>query len=388
MDAMDTEERGENESKRQNVGETDDVSSIESTIRFLVSNSAAGSVIGKGGATINEFQQQSGARIVLSRAREFFPGTSDRIILLSGTVSAILTALHLILSKVSEDGDGGGKGEDSSDRGASELRIVVPNKVCGAIIGKSGATIKSFVDDSGASIKLSSQDPSSSAVSERLVTIGGSLEQQLRAVALILTKMSEDPSYVQYGNVPLSFTAGAGAGGYVVGGGQGGGPRGGGGGYYDGPSRGRGPLLQSSSVTTTIIVAVPDEHVGAVVGKGGRSLQEIQQGSGVRMSISDRGDYVDGTSNRKVTITGTADGVVAAQHLIAQKVQQSINALDYNRGGRDRVDGYDRDRDRDRDRHDRDRGRRDRDDGDDDYDRHDRDRERGDRRRDERGNRW
>lgn len=48
-------------------------------IRFLVSNAAAGSVIGKGGSTINEFQTKSGARIQLSRNHEFFPGTSDRI---------------------------------------------------------------------------------------------------------------------------------------------------------------------------------------------------------------------------------------------------------------------------------------------------------------------
>ncbi|KAK1314077.1 hypothetical protein QJS10_CPA06g00199 [Acorus calamus] len=35
-------------------------------IRFLVSNTAAGCIIGKGGATITEFQSQSGARIQLS----------------------------------------------------------------------------------------------------------------------------------------------------------------------------------------------------------------------------------------------------------------------------------------------------------------------------------
>lgn len=54
----------------------------------------------QGGVTITEFQAQSGARIQLSRSREFFPGTGDRILLLTGTVNAILTALHLILSKL------------------------------------------------------------------------------------------------------------------------------------------------------------------------------------------------------------------------------------------------------------------------------------------------
>ena len=71
-----------------------------SSIRFLITNIAAGSVIGKGGTTINEFQTQSGAKIQLSRNHEYFPGTSDRIISLSGAVKEVLTAFHLILSKI------------------------------------------------------------------------------------------------------------------------------------------------------------------------------------------------------------------------------------------------------------------------------------------------
>lgn len=69
-------------------------------IRFLVSNAAAGSVIGKGGATITDFQSQSGARIQLSRNHEFFPGTTDRIIMVSGAINDIIKAMELILAKL------------------------------------------------------------------------------------------------------------------------------------------------------------------------------------------------------------------------------------------------------------------------------------------------
>ncbi len=68
--------------------------------KFLMSNAAAGSIIGKGGANISELQSQSGARLQLSRASEFFPGTQERVMLASGTVNQVLTALHLILSKI------------------------------------------------------------------------------------------------------------------------------------------------------------------------------------------------------------------------------------------------------------------------------------------------
>ena len=65
-----------------------------------MSNAEAGSVIGKGCSTINDFQSQSGARIQLSRNNEFFPGTSDRIIMVSGTIIEILKAVDLILARL------------------------------------------------------------------------------------------------------------------------------------------------------------------------------------------------------------------------------------------------------------------------------------------------
>lgn len=69
-------------------------------LRFLVSHIEAGSVIGKGGSTISDFQSQSGARIQLSRNYEFFPGTSDRIIMVSGVINDVLKAVELILEKL------------------------------------------------------------------------------------------------------------------------------------------------------------------------------------------------------------------------------------------------------------------------------------------------
>ena len=68
--------------------------------KFLVSNALAGSIIGKAGANISELQSQSGARLQLSRASEFFPGTQERVMLASGSVNQVLTALHLILTKI------------------------------------------------------------------------------------------------------------------------------------------------------------------------------------------------------------------------------------------------------------------------------------------------
>ncbi|CAM6090463.1 unnamed protein product [Calypogeia fissa] len=321
---------------------TDNMSSVTSSIRFLISNAAAGSVIGKGGGTISEFQAKSGARIQLSRNHEYFPGTTDRIILISGTVIEISTALQLILSKIINEAEE----ENDGDHKPNHVRLIVPNNVCGAIIGKGGSTIKAFVEETGANIKLSPQDQTIPGVSDRMVTITGTLEQQLRAVDSIITKLSEDPNYAQYANSPISYSSlgmlGIRIGGRFVGSPiqpTGYGPVQYTAGSPVGIPRTKGfmpplappiqitlPVLETGPVTTSLTLAVPDDRIGAIVGRGGKTITEIQQASGVKIKISDRGDFVAGTKNRKVTIAGTAEGVRIAQHLLTQKVQESIAA--------------------------------------------------------------
>ncbi|URE16547.1 RNA-binding protein, partial [Musa troglodytarum] len=82
------------------------------------------------------------------------------------------------------------------------------------------------------------------------------------------------------------------------------------------PSQSPGGPLEGQSNSVTIAIA--DEHIGAVVGRGGRNIMEISQVSGARIKISDRGDFISGTSDRKVTITGSPEAIRAAEALIMQ----------------------------------------------------------------------
>ncbi|CAL2240159.1 unnamed protein product [Prunus armeniaca] len=269
-------------------------------VRFLVSNAAAGSVIGKGGATITDFQSQSGARIQLSRNHEFFPGTTDRIIMVSGSINEILKAVDLILAKLlselySEETD------DVEPR--TKLRLVVPNSSCGGIIGKGGSTIKSFIEGSQAGIKISPQDNNYFGLNDRLVTVTGNLDEQMRAVDLIVSKLSEDPHYTQSMNAPFSYPAAYNAMSY-------------------GPPNGTGGKFQNNKEdrSNSVTIGVADSHIGLVVGRGGRTIMEISQASGARIKISDRGDFMSGTTDRKVTITGSQRAIRAAESMILQKV--------------------------------------------------------------------
>lgn len=185
--------------------QTTDYAEKNTYLRFLVSNAEAGSVIGKGGSSISDFQSQSGARIQLSRNYEYFPGTSDRIIMVSGTIEETLKAVELILAKLLnefyvDDGD------EVDPR--TKVRVIVPNGSCGGIIGKGGSMIKSFIEDSQANIKISPQDNSYMGLNDRLVSIVGTLDQQMNAIDLILSKLSEDSYYTQSSGPPFPYAGG------------------------------------------------------------------------------------------------------------------------------------------------------------------------------------
>lgn len=287
-------------------------------IRFLVSNASAGSIIGKGGATITEFQSQSGARIQLSRNHEFFPGTSDRIIMITGEFNEIIQAMELIFAKLlsettTDDAD------DVDPR--SKVRLIVPNSCCGGIIGKGGSTIKGFIEESQASIKISSQDHNYIGVNDRVVTLTGSFEEQMRAIVLILSKLTEDVHYPQSINAPFSYAVPYNAINY--------GSNGAGGKFQTNKGLMSSSILPSSSMGSqedhgnSVTIGVADEHIGAVVGRGGRNIMEISQVSGARIKISDRGDFMSGTSDRKVTITGSQAAIQRAETMILNKVSSN-----------------------------------------------------------------
>ncbi|KAK4252969.1 hypothetical protein QN277_010813 [Acacia crassicarpa] len=289
-------------------------------VRFLVSNASAGSVIGKGGSTITDFQSQSGARIQLSRNHEFFPGTTDRIIMVSGAMNELLTAAELILSKLLSELHTEG---ENTVGPKTKLRLVVRNSSCGGIIGKGGATIRSFIEDSQASIKVSPQDNNYLGLNDRLVTLIGTLDEQMCALELIVSKLAEDPYYSESMNSPLSYP------GVIFSG------------YHGVPYTSVLPSVPATTHNTTnyrangvgkkfqdlkeeqsksLTIGVADGHIGLVVGRGGRNIMEISQISGARIKISDRGDFLSGTTDRKVMITGTQRAVETAETMIMQKV--------------------------------------------------------------------
>ncbi|KAL4458465.1 hypothetical protein ABPG75_013330 [Micractinium tetrahymenae] len=314
-------------------------------VKFLVPNVAAGSIIGKGGANITEIQTQSNARMQLSRASEFYPGSpegQDRILLVSGTVNQLLTALHLVLSKLKAE-PGALRAVQAKDGEAIQLRMLVHSRLCGTLIGKGGATIRSFNEDSRAVFNIS-PPPTMPGLTERIVKITGDVDELMRAVALVVTKLSENPDYHLLTDANLSYSMRyapmppAGHGGQQqqqqqqqpYGGpmhqGHMGGPGGGLGGSAPHMLHMGGPISPGPRVNggagggATITIAVPEDKVGVVIGKQGAVINQIKELLGVSIRISKKGEFLPGTYDRACSITGTPEAVEIAQRLIQQKI--------------------------------------------------------------------
>ncbi|XP_029411340.1 RNA-binding protein Nova-2 [Nannospalax galili] len=381
--------------KRSNTGEEG-----EYFLKVLIPSYAAGSIIGKGGQTIVQLQKETGATIKLSKSKDFYPGTTERVCLVQGTAEALNAVHSFIAEKVREIPQAMTKPEVvnilqpqttmNPDR-AKQAKLIVPNSTAGLIIGKGGATVKAVMEQSGAWVQLS-QKPEGINLQERVVTVSGEPEQVHKAVSAIVQKVQEDPQSssclnISYANVagpvansnptgspyaspadvlPAAAAASAAAASGLLGpaglAGVGAFPAalpafsgtdllaitngylGAGGGA--GAGAGGGPLvaaaaaagaaggfltaekLAAESAKELVEIAVPENLVGAILGKGGKTLVEYQELTGARIQISKKGEFLPGTRNRRVTITGSPAATQAAQYLISQRVtyEQGVRA--------------------------------------------------------------
>ncbi|GFQ82481.1 RNA-binding protein Nova-1 [Trichonephila clavata] len=73
--------------------------------KILVPSVAAGAIIGKGGETIAQLQKEAGARVKMSKATDFYPGTTERVCLITGSIEGIIRIHEFIMEKVKEKPD-------------------------------------------------------------------------------------------------------------------------------------------------------------------------------------------------------------------------------------------------------------------------------------------
>uniref|UniRef100_A0A1I8G6I2 KH domain-containing protein n=1 Tax=Macrostomum lignano TaxID=282301 RepID=A0A1I8G6I2_9PLAT len=181
--------------------------------KILVPSIAAGAIIGKGGEAIAQLQKEKGAKVKMSKSNDFYPGTTERVCLIQGTVDSIIAVCTCIMEQILEKPDPNPK---LTGDGKLNLKILVPNSTAGMIIGKKGAFIKEIMDASGAFVQVS-QKPKDQALSERCVTVAGDSEANRAAAAMIVAKIAEDPQSASCPNISYSDISGPVASAYPTG---------------------------------------------------------------------------------------------------------------------------------------------------------------------------
>jgi len=181
-------------------------------LKVLIPSAAAGAVIGKGGETIAEVQKNVGARVKMSKANDFYPGTNERVCLITGSKEAIIDVNNFLTEKVKEKPDPNAKPAIDFDNKVSaerdkQIKVIVPNSTAGMIIGKGGSFIKHLKESSGSFIQLS-QKAKDTTLPERVVTVIGEDENNKAALEMILDKVQEDPQSGSCLNVSYSEMAG------------------------------------------------------------------------------------------------------------------------------------------------------------------------------------
>merc|ERR1712166_1050196 len=143
---------------------------------LLVPPAAVALVIGKGGSTIKEIQQNSTANVTFEKQDTFLQGAPHRrVTITSGRWSANIAAQAAILRII--------QSVDSvvaTQAGTVTLRLLVPNGSCSLLIGKKGVQINQIGISSGPDTTVHMLIPSSQV--GRAIGKGGSVIKQVSAL--------------------------------------------------------------------------------------------------------------------------------------------------------------------------------------------------------------
>jgi len=185
-------------------------------VKIVLTNAAAGLLIGKGGLTIKAIQDESQAKISIGNMEQAsVPG--ERILTMSGTKDQRTEACRQIIEKICSDAsnmantklrymNGGiglnaaqetGVGSVQQSRGTVflttkvEVQMEVPEVLVGPIMGKQGQNIYGLSQRSGARFHFSEKNEYAPGTTDRILKITGDMNQAQLAYNLVNEKVQQ-----------------------------------------------------------------------------------------------------------------------------------------------------------------------------------------------------
>jgi len=191
------------------------------------------------------------------------------------------------------DGGREDRGFKQMKPGALGVKILVPNSLVGAIIGKGGDEMKKLKEESSCFIRLSQNDKYFPKTNERPCYIEGEPENIVKAITTIQEKLQNDN------------------------------PR-------------RGPSIDDTRKKQCTIV-VGANAAGKCIGKGGENVKRLKSEFNVWVKVMGRDDSIPGLDERTITVSSSGD----AENTMKAVKDILEMSLGLNNGGTDKNLDYD-----------------------------------------------
>ncbi|EAY90219.1 hypothetical protein EE612_017696 [Oryza sativa] len=292
--------------KRRNPGDDTYAPGPDDTVyRYLCPSRKIGSIIGRGGEIAKQMRADTQAKI---RIGESVSGCDERVITIFSSsretntlvdaedkVCPAQDALFRVHEKLSIDDD---IGNEESDEGLAQVtvRLLVPSDQIGCIIGKGGHIIQGIRSDTGAHIRVLSNEnlPACAISGDELLQISGDSTVVRKALLQVSSRLHDNPSRSQHllassmtQPYPVGSHLGSSSTAPVVGitpliSSYGG---------YKGDVAGDWPSIyqprreESSAKEFSLRLLCAASNVGGVIGKGGGIIKQIRQESGAFIKV-------------------------------------------------------------------------------------------------------
>jgi far upstream element-binding protein len=215
------------------------------------------------------------------------PGSTNRSITLKGTpeqVAELKRRIDEIITlalapKISQQ-----RTNTRNMDSAFVIKLQIPNDKVGVIIGRQGSVLKGIQERTRASIQIPT-NPDEDNPNMRTISIGAEIKDDADAAQMEIFMHLQ-----QSGQAQLQ------------------------------------QQMQAAAPTTAVCIAIPDDKVGLLIGKGGMTIRDLQQRCKVRLQLPQEHDPGSFPPTRTITIQGSAEGQMLARYEIE-------TILGYQQGG-------------------------------------------------------
>ncbi|KAL3288460.1 hypothetical protein HHI36_002905 [Cryptolaemus montrouzieri] len=296
-----------------------------SFMEIMIPGPKVGLIIGKGGETIKQLQEKSGAKMVV--IQDGPNQEQEKPLRISGDPQKVEFAKQLVYDLIAEKemqnynrGPGGRRNNDDGNYndggyggprggGGNGFEVLVPRAAVGVVIGKGGDMIKKIQAETGARVQF--QQAREEGPGERSCFLQGNPKQveqaRLRIEELIESVQRRDTE--GGGGGPGGGRRGGGRGGGRDGFDNRGGNRNGGGGDYGGWEDRRNNQSQGGS---EVSFTVPANKCGVIIGRGGDTIKQINAQSGAHCEL-DRRNQNPNATEKTFIIRGDIEAIETAK---------------------------------------------------------------------------